>query len=244
MMKKKKKLAFAKRNSIGYIIVGTMVVIMMLFCIIALTGAIAPVVLTIHAGNEPAMLTMPILIYCIFFDLILLEVLFLLFQPGAKSYIEDDEKAVPAENSKKKMSGQIIIGIVCGVLLLCSIIVGPNVCNVFTEQGVDSYVFFKTDSVAWEDVGFYEVEFTKESGLSLLIHVSKDKSIPLFGVDNFLNQPFMEKYTDQYGFAAHLRQKAEQNGKTFLIKKGISEESLSPYYEHTTYWEKIKELIQ
>ena len=42
-MMKRKSRGFAKRGSIGYILVGTLVVILMLFCIIALTASIAPV---------------------------------------------------------------------------------------------------------------------------------------------------------------------------------------------------------
>ena len=238
-MTKKKKKGFAKKGSIGYILVGTFVVILMLCCIIALSSMFAPTVLSIHVGDAPAMMTMPIFIYCVFADLILLEVIFLLFQPGAKEYIEDDKPTAATE--KKKVSGQVIIGIVCAVLLLCSIIIGPNVCNVFTEDGVTSYVFFKTDEVAWEDVGFYELEFTQEKGLSLLIHITKDHSIPLFGGDNFQNPAFKEKYTDEYGFAGYLKEQAAKSDKTFKV---VNPEAIEKYFKDTPYWESIEELIK
>ena len=53
---------------------------------------------------------------------------------------------------KKKLPLSVIVSIVCCALLICSIIIAPNVCYVMTEQGVDSYVFVKTDSHAWEDI--------------------------------------------------------------------------------------------
>lgn len=237
MMKKKKK-GFVQRGSFGYILIGTGAVILLLFCIIALTASIAPLVLSIHVGDQPAMMTMPIFFYCIFIDFLLLEVLFLLFQPGAKEYIEDDK---PIPDGKKKMSGQIIIGIVCGVLLLCCIITAPCVCRVFTEDGVSTYVFFKTDEVAWEDVGYYELEFTQERGLSLLVHLTKEKSIPLFGTDNFLNPAFIEKYVDEYGFACYLKEHAIEHDKTFKV---VNAEAIESYFKSSAYWESIEKLIQ
>lgn len=237
MIKKKKK-GFAKRNSVGYVLGGTVVVILMLFCIIMLTGSVAPIVLSIHAGDAPAMISMPIMIYCIFADLILLEVIFLLFQPGAKEYIEDDK---PMPDGKKKVSGQVIIGIVCCVLLVCSIIVAPCVCRVFTEDGVSTYVFFKVDELSWEDVGFYELEFTQEKGLSLTIHITKDKSIPLFGTDSFKNQAFAEKYVDEYGFAGYLKEHAIEHDKTFKV---VNPEAIEKFFKSSPYWESIEKLIQ
>ena len=142
-----------------------LVVIAVLFCIIVLTGSLAPLVLKIHAGNAPAMMTMPLFVYCIFADFVLLEVIFLMFQPGMQGFFKESEAEQPTD--KKKLSTRAIIGIVCCVLLLCSIVLAPNVCHVFTEQGVDSYVFFKTDSVAWEDIPLYELTFTQENGLEL-----------------------------------------------------------------------------
>lgn len=241
MMKKRRKVGFAKRNGVGYILVGTLVVVILLLCILVLTSTIAPLVLSLHAKDQPAMMTMPLFLYCLMIDFVLLEVLFLLYQPGAKEYIED-EKLEPT--GKKKTSSQNVIGIVCAVLLLCSIVTPPCVCTVFTEQSVNTYVFIKTDSVEIDDVVYYELEFTEQRGLELIMHVTKDKSFSLIGTDVFLNDAFIEKYENEYGFASHLRQQAEMDGKKFLIKKGISEKSLSPYYEHTPYWEKIKELIQ
>lgn len=241
MMKRKRKVGFAKRNGVGYIIVGTLVVVILLLCILFLTSTIAPLVLSLHAKDQPAMMTMPLFLYCLMIDFVLLEVLFLLYQPGAKEYIEDNK---PELTDQKKGSAQNVIGIVCAVLLLCSIITAPCVCTVFTEQGVDTYVFVKTDSVELDDVVYYELKFTEQRGLELVMHVTKDKSFSLIGMDVFLNDAFIEKYENEYGFAGHLRQQAELSEKKFLIGKGISEKSLSPYYEHTPYWEKIKELIQ
>ena len=238
-MMKKKSRGFAKRNSLGYILVGTLVVLLMLFCIIALTASIAPVVLSIHAGDAPAMMTMPAMFYCVFVDFILLEIIFLLFQPGAKDYIEDEQ--TPVNQDKKKMSGQVIIGIVCCVLLVCSIVTALGVCNVFTEDGMESYVFFKTNSFTWDEVVFYELEFSKESGLSLMIHLSKDKAIPLFGIDKIANQAFTEKYVDEYGFAGYLKELAIESDKTFKVK---SPEAIEAYFKSSLYWEAIEKLIQ
>ena len=238
-MMKKKSRGFAKRGSIGYILVGTLVVILMLFCIIALTASIAPVVLSIHAGDAPAMMTMPAMFYCVFVDFILLEIIFLLFQPGAKDYIEDEQ--TPVNKDKKKMSGQVIIGIVCCVLLVCSIVTALGVCNVFTEDGMESYVFFKTDSFTWDEVVFYELEFSKESGLSLMIHLSKDQAIPLFGIDKIANRAFTEKYVDEYGFAGYLKELAIESDKTFKVK---SPEAIEAYFKSSPYWEAIEKLIQ
>lgn len=238
-MMKKKSRGFAKRNSLGYILVGTLVVLLMLFCIIALTASIAPVVLSIHAGDAPAMMTMPAMFYCVFVDFILLEIIFLLFQPGAKDYIEDEQ--TPVNQDKKKMSGQVIIGIVCCVLLVCSIVTALGVCNVFTEDGMESYVFFKTDSFTWDEVVFYELEFSKESGLSLMIHLSKDEAIPLFGIDKIANQAFTEKYVDEYGFAGYLKELAIESDKTFKVK---SPEAIEAYFKSSPYWEAIEKLIQ
>ena len=239
MMKRRSSKSFAKRNSLGYILLGTVVVLLMLFCIIALTASIAPVILSIHAGDKPAMMTMPAMFYCVFVDFILLEIVFLLFQPGAKDYIEDDKK--PEIGKKKKMSGQVIIGIVCCVLLVCSMITALGVCNVFTEEGMESYVFFKTDSFTWDEVVFYELEFTKESGLSLTIHLSKDKAISLFGIDKIANRAFTEKYVDEYGFAGYLKELAIESDKTFKVK---SPEAIEAYFKGSPYWEAIEKLIQ
>ena len=234
----KKKKSFGTRGSLGYVIVGTLVVLVILFAIVALMGALAPLVLSIHAGDQPAMITMPVLIYCIFIDLVLLEVIMLIFQPGTKELMKDHE---PQMGQSKTASWLTIVGVVCCVLLLCSIIIGPNVCNVFTEQGVDSYVFFKTQSYTWDDIGLYELEFTQDRGLSLSLYVSKDKVIPLFGVDKFCNPAFAEKYTDEYGFACHLKELAHNTDTPFKV---IGRESIEYYFKDSVYWEHIEKLIQ
>ena len=107
MMRKKNT---AKGGGIGYIIVGSLVVIAVLFCLIVITGSLAPLVLRMHAGDAPAMMTMPLFVYCILADFILLEAIFLVFQPGVKK-IMDGEQDAPGE--KKKLSLRYVVGIVC-----------------------------------------------------------------------------------------------------------------------------------
>lgn len=229
----------AKKGGLGYILIGTLVVIAVLFCIIVLTGSLAPLVLKIHAGNAPAMMTMPLFVYCVFADFVLLEVIFLLFQPGMQVFFKDTETEQPT--GKKKLSTRAIIGIVCCVLLLCSIVLAPNVCHVFTEQGVDSYVFVKTDSVAWEDVPLYELTFTQENGLELYLHFAKDDKIPMFGAVNSINEAFTEKYDTVYGFACHLKEQALENGRSFKVSNA---EQIKTYFKDSAYWELIEKLIQ
>ena len=237
MMRRKK--TSSKRGTVGYVVLGTLVVLLILFCIIMLMGALAPMILRMHAGDQPAMMTMPILIYCIFADLILLEVVLLTFQPGVKDLVPDPE-AQPTDK-KKRANWQTVTCIVCCALVLCSIIIGPNVCTVFTEQGVDSYVFFKTESYTWDDIALYELEFTKERGLSLSMFISKDKFIPLFGSDKFCNQAFVEKYVDEYGFACHLKELAHNSDTPFKV---IGREYIESFFKDSIYWEHIEKLIQ
>ncbi len=237
-MRKQKK-PLAKRGSFGYILIGTVCVLVILFCIIVITGRLAPVVLGIHAGNTPAMMTMPLFVYCVFADLILLEVIFLLFQPGTDSFFKD--KNEDEAQGKKKISTQAIIGFVCCGLLLCSIILAPNVCNVFTEQGVESYVFFKTDSVTWEEVGLYELTFTEESGLELYLHFSKDDKVPMFGTTNSMNAAYREKYGDLLGFACYLKEQANEKGWNFKVN---NPELIKQTYKDSAYWAQIEKLIQ
>lgn len=229
----------AKKGGLGYILIGTLVVIAVLFCIIVLTGSLAPLVLKIHAGSAPAMMTMPLFVYCIFADFVLLEVIFLMFQPGMQGFFKESEAEQPTD--KKKLSTRAIIGIVCCVLLLCSIVLAPNVCHVFTEQGVDSYVFFKTDSVAWEDIPLYELTFTQENGLELYLHFAKDDKIPMFGAVNSINAAFTEKYDTVYGFACHLKEQAVENGWSFKVSNA---EQIKTYFKDSAYWELIERLIQ
>ena len=235
MMKKKTPL---NGNSFGYILVGTLAVIAALLCIVVLTGSLAPMVLRIHAGNAPAMMTMPLFVYCVFADFILLEVIFLLFQPGVKKLDQDTQ---PTPGQKKKLPARYIVGIVCCVLLLCSIVIAPNVCNVMTEQGLDTYVFFKTDSYAWEDVPLYELTFSQENGLELYLHLAKDHKIPMFGAVNSVNQALTEKYGSIYGFACYLKETAVENDLNFKVVGG---ESIEYYFKDSAYWEYIEKLIQ
>lgn len=237
-MIKKKKQGFAKRNSLGYILVGTLVVLAALLCVLVITGSLAPVVLRIHAGNEPAMMTMPVFVYCVFADFILLEVIFLVFQPGTKEFSEAEE-AAPGE--KKKMPLRNVVGIVCCALLLCSIIIAPCVCNVMTEEGVDTYVFFKTGSYRWEEIPLYELTFSQENGLELYLYFSKDNKIPMFGAVNSLNPAFTEKYGSIYGFACHLKEQAIENGWSFKV---TNPEVIASYFKESAYWEYIEKLIQ
>ena len=235
MMKKKKAI---KSMGFGYIVLGTLAVIAALFCILVLTGSLAPMVLRIHAGDAPAMMTMPLFVYCIFADFILLEVIFLLFQPGIKNF-DEDEQSVPGQ--KKKLPARYVAGIVCCVLLLCSMIIAPNVCNVMTEQGLDTYVFFKTDSYSWEEIPLYELTFSQENGLELYLHLAKDHKIPMFGAVNSFNSAFTEKYGSIYGFACHLKEMATENDLNFKV---VNRESIEYYFKDSAYWEYIEKLIQ
>ncbi len=235
MMKKKKAI---KSMGFGYIVLGTLAVIAALFCILVLTGSLAPMVLRIHAGDAPAMMTMPLFVYCIFADFILLEVIFLLFQPGIKNF-DEDEQSVPGQ--KKKLPARYVAGIVCCVLLLCSMIIAPNVCNVMTEQGLDTYVFFKTDSYVWEEIPLYELTFSQENGLELYLHLAKDHKIPMFGAVNSFNSAFTEKYGSIYGFACHLKEMATENDLNFKV---VNRESIEYYFKDSAYWEYIEKLIQ
>ena len=235
MMKKKKAI---KSMGFGYIVLGTLAVIAALFCILVLTGSLAPMVLRIHAGDAPAMMTMPLFVYCIFADFILLEVIFLLFQPGIKNF-DEDEQSVPGQ--KKKLPARYVAGIVCCVLLLCSMIITPNVRNVMTEQGLDTYVFFKTDSYAWEEIPLYELTFSQENGLELYLHLAKDHKIPMFGAVNSFNSAFTEKYGSIYGFACHLKEMATENDLNFKV---VNRESIEYYFKDSAYWEYIEKLIQ
>lgn len=235
MMKKKKGF---ERLGIGYVLIGTLVVIAALFCILVITGSFAPMVLGLHAGNAPAMMTMPLFIYCVFADFILLETIFLAFQPGIKPLSDQSEQA-PGE--KKKLSPRFVIGIVCCVLLLCSIIIAPAVCNVMTEQGVETYVFVKTGSYDWEDIPLYELTFSQENGLELYLYLAKDNKIPMFGAVNSFNAAFTEKYGSVYGFACHLKEQAVENEWSFRVE---NRESIEYYFKDSAYWEYIEKLIQ
>lgn len=235
MMKKKNT---AKGGGIGYIIVGSLVVIAVLFCLIVITGSLAPLVLRMHAGDAPAMMTMPLFVYCILADFILLEAIFLVFQPGVKK-IMDGEQDAPDE--KKKLSLRYVVGIVCCVLLLCSILLAPSVCNVMTEQGVDTYVFFKTGSYAWDDIPLYELTFSEQNGLELYLYLTKDNKIPMFGAVNSINDAFTEKYGSVYGFACHLKELAMENEQSFKV---VHRESIEYYFKDSVYWEYIEKLIQ
>lgn len=228
----------AKVGGIGYIIVGSLAVIAVLFCIMVITGSIAPIVLKVHAGDAPAMMTMPIFIYCLLADFILLEAVFLCFMPGIRKHIDGEQQAAPG---KKKLPLSIIVTIVCCALLLCSIILAPNVCNVMTEQGLDTYVFFKTGSYAWEDIPLYELTFSKENGLELHLYFSKDEKIPMFGAVNSINTAFTEKYGSVYGFACRLKELATEHEWNFKVS---NRESIEYYFKDSVYWEYIEKLIQ
>ena len=235
MMKKKTTI---KSMGFGYVVVGTLAVLAALFCILVLTGSLAPLVLRMHAGGAPAMMTMPLFVYCVFADFILLEVIFLLFQPGIKKF-DEDEQHIPGQ--KKKLPARYIAGTICCVLLLCSVIIAPNVCNVMTEQGLDTYVFFKTGSYAWEDVPLYELNFSQQNGLELYLHLAKDHKIPMFGAVNSVNQALTEKYGNIYGFACYLKEIAVENDLNFKVVGG---ESIEYYFKDSVYWEYIEKLIQ
>ena len=233
----KNKTSF-KSGGLGYIVVGTLAVVAILFCVIVITGSLAPLVLRMHVGNAPAMMTMPLFVYCVFADFVLLEAVFLAFQPGIKPLSEQPEQA-PGE--KKKMPLRYVVGIVCSILLLCSIILAPNVCNVMTEQGVDTYAFVKTGSYAWEEIPLYELTFSEQDGLELYLYFAKDDKIPMFGAVNSFNTAFTEKYEHIYGFACYLKEQATENNWSFKV---VGRESIEYYFSSSVYWEYIEKLIQ
>jgi hypothetical protein len=234
-----KKTGTRKTSSLGYMIVGTLVVIAVLFCVLAITGSLAPLVLRIHAADAPAMMTMPVFVYCIFADFILLEIIFLVYLPGVRKFIDGDRDETM---QKKALPLSVIVTIVCCVLLLCSILIAPNVCHVMTEQGVDSYVFFKTDSHAWQDIPLYELTFSRENGLELYLYFAKDDKIPMLGsVTNSFNQAFTEQYGGFYGFACKIKEIAVENGCIFKV---VNAEAIESYYKDLTEWEYIEKLIQ
>ena len=235
MMKKKNT---TKKGGFGYVIVGSLVVMAVLFCILVITGSLAPIVLRLHAGDAPAMMTMPIFAYCVLVDFILLEVIFLCFMPGIRKMIDGDRELTVGD---KKLPLSVIVTIVCCALLLCSIIIAPNVCYVMTEQGVDSYVFVKTDSHAWEDIPLYELTFSEQNGLELYLHFSKEDKIPMFGAVNSLNASFTEKYGTVYGFACELKERATDGGWNFKV---VNPDTIESYFRDSAYWEYIEKLIQ
>lgn len=234
-----KKKSTAKGGGIGYIIIGTLIVIAVLFCLLVITGSLAPIILRLHAGDQPAMMTMPLFAYCVFADFILLEVIFLVFQPGIRKFMEDEKQPAPGE--KKKLPLRYVVGMICCVLLLCSIILAPNVCNVMTEQGVDTYVFFKTGSYAWADIPLYELTFSEQNGLELYLYLAKDNKIPMFGAVNSVNDALTEKYGSIYGFACRLKELAVENEWNFKVQ---NRESIEYYFKDSVYWEYIEKLIQ
>ena len=235
MMKKKNT---TKKGGFGYVIVGSLVVMAVLFCILVITGSIAPIVLRLHAGDAPAMMTMPIFAYCLLADFILLEVIFLCFMPGIRKMIDGDRELTVGD---KKLPLNVIVTIVCCALLICSIVIAPNVCYVMTEQGVDSYVFVKTDSHAWEDIPLYELTFTNESGPELYLYFTKKDKIPLIGAVNSINKAFSEKYGNVYGFAGFLKEHANESECVFRVTNADAIES---YFKDSVYWEYIEKLIQ
>ena len=235
MMSKK---SASKGTGIGYIVIGTLVVIAILFCLLVITGSLAPLVLRMHAGDAPAMMTMPIFVYCVFADFALLEVMFLVFMPGLRKRIDGEQTD---GMQKKKLPLSVIVCIVCSVLLLCSMIIAPNVCNVITEQGVDTYVFFKTGSYAWEDIPLYELTFSEQNGLELYLHLTKDNKIPMFGAVNSINDALTEKYGSVYGFACHVKEQAVENEWNFKV---VNKEAIEYYFKNSAYWEYIEKLIQ
>lgn len=238
MMKKKNT---TKKGGFGYVIVGSLVVMAVLFCILVITGSIAPIVLGLHVGDAPAMMTMPIFAYCLLADFVLLEVIFLCFMPGIRKFIDGEPEQEQLGKSKKKLPLSVIVTIVCCALLLCSIIIAPNVCYVMTEQGVDSYVFVKTDSHAWEDIPLYELTFSEQNGLELYLYFAKDDKIPMFGAVNSLNSAFTEKYGTVYGFACELKERALDHGWNFKV---VNAETIETYFKDSAYWEYIEKLIQ
>ena len=235
MMKKKNPF---KKCGIGYVIVGSLVVMAVLFCILVITGSIAPIVLHLHAGDAPAMMTMPIFAYCLLADFILLEVIFLCFMPGIRKMIDGDRELTVGD---KKLPLSVIVTIVCCALLICSIVIAPNVCYVMTEQGVDSYVFVKTDSHAWEDIPLYELTFSEQNGLELYLYFAKDDKIPMFGAVNSLNDAFTEKYGTVYGFACELKERATDGGWNFKV---VNPDTIESYFQGSASWEYIEKLIQ
>lgn len=234
MMKKKS----APKGGLGYVLVGSLVVMAVLFCILVITGSIAPIVLRLHAGDAPAMMTMPIFAYCVLADFVLLEVIFLCFMPGIRKMIDGDRELTVGD---KKLPLSVIVTIVCCALLICSIVIAPNVCYVMTEQGVDSYVFVKTDSRAWEDIPLYELTFSEQNGLELYLHFAKDDKIPMFGAVNSLNTAFTEKYGTVYGFACALKERAIEGEWNFKV---VNPDTIESYFRDSAYWEYIEKLIQ
>ena len=235
MMKKKNT---TKKGGFGYVIVGSLVVMAVLFCILVITGSLAPIVLRLHAGDAPAMMTMPIFAYCLLADFILLEAIFLCFMPGIRKMIDGDRELTVGD---KKLPLSVIVTIVCCALLICSIVIAPNVCYVMTEQGVDSYVFVKTDSRAWEDIPLYELTFSEQNGLELYLHFAKDDKIPMFGAVNSLNTAFTEKYGTVYGFACALKERAIESEWNFKV---VNPDTIESYFRDSAYWEYIEKLIQ
>ena len=231
MIKKKN----TRKGGFGYVIVGSLVVMAVLFCILVITGSIAPIVLRMHAGDAPAMMTMPIFAYCVLVDFILLEVIFLCFMPGIRKMIDGEQ------TEQKKLPLSVIVTIICCVLLLCSIIIAPNVCYVMTEQGVDSYVFVKTDSHAWEDIPLYELTLSEQNRPELYLYFAKDDKIPMFGVVNSLNTAFTEKYGTVYGFACTLKERAIEGEWNFKV---VNADTIASYFQDSADWEYIEKLIQ
>ena len=235
MMKKKNPF---KKCGIGYVIVGSLVVMAVLFCILVITGSIAPIVLRLHAGDAPAMMTMPIFAYCLLADFILLEVIFLCFMPGIRKMIDGDRELTVGD---KKLPLSVIVTIVCCALLICSIVIAPNVCYVMTEQGVDSYVFIKTDSHAWEDIPLYELTVAETGRIDLYIFFNKNDSISMLEVTKSFNSAFTEKYGNVYGFVYFVKAKVETINIPFKVTNASA---IEHYYKDSIDWEYIEKLIQ
>ena len=235
MMKKKNPF---KKCGIGYVIVGSLVVMAVLFCILVITGSIAPIVLRLHAGDAPAMMTMPIFAYCLLADFILLEAIFLCFMPGIRKMIDGDRELTVGD---KKLPLSVIVTIVCCALLICSIVIAPNVCYVMTEQGVDSYVFVKTDSRAWEDIPLYELTVAEPGRIDFYIFFNKNDSISMLEVTKSFNSAFTEKYGNVYGFVYFVKEKAEASNIPFKVTNASA---IEHYYKDSIDWEYIEKLIQ
>lgn len=238
MMKKKNT---TKKGGFGYVIVGSLVVMAVLFCILVITGSIAPIVLGLHVGDAPAMMTMPIFAYCLLADFVLLEVIFLCFMPGIRKFIDGEPEQEQLGKGKKKLPLSVIVTIVCCALLLCSIIIAPNVCYVMTEQGVDSYVFVKTDSHAWEDIPLYELTVPEQGRIDLYIFFTKSDKISMLEVTKSFNSAFTEKYGSVYGFVYYVKEKVEEYNIPFKVSNASA---IEHYYKDSADWETIEKLIQ
>ncbi len=236
-----------KKLNIGYIVLGTLLVILATAGLVVLTSLLFGVCFSLRYPDGTYCGTLRSLSVCALLYFVLLEVLFLLIPISRQRRKESAKHSLGSPLSKSTVEAKgnrlpLLLCILCIVGILLTALICTNNYITFSPDGVETVFFATVDSYGWDDVRAYTVECTEENGFDLILTMRDGNEYSFLNTVNSATDDFCSAYGDLYGYAVYV----DSNLRARYISRTVRGASLMESYYKESYpdvWEKILTIL-